>query len=67
MVTIFRVPASDTKSPPASINLRKPDSCCNCVHNKSGYVSVDCDMHPVRVAGYAFELVCNDHDKMEDS
>ena len=42
-------------------NLRKPNSCRNCVHNMSGYCAIVCDIHPVDVACYSSELVCDDH------
>ena len=42
-------------------NLRKPSSCRFCVHNRSGYVSTDCDIHPVGIACYSSELVCDDY------
>ena len=44
-------------------NLRKPDSCCNCKHNKKVYPSVDCDIYPVKTDSYSFEIVCNDYSK----
>ena len=44
-------------------NIRKPSSCCNCKHNTKGHPSVDCNIHPVKTAGYSFEMVCDDYSR----
>ena len=47
-------------------NLRKPESCHNCNHNKAGYISIVCDIHPVKAACYSTELLCDDHTSKTD-